>query len=32
MSNDGMEDIIKIVKSLDHSGSLLKLVSEIVNN
>ena len=32
MSNDGMEDIIKIVKSLEHSGSLLKWVSEIFNN
>ena len=30
MSNDEMEDIIKIVKSLEYSGLLLKGVSEII--
>ena len=30
MSNDEMEDIIKIVKSLEYSGLLLKEVSEII--
>ena len=32
MSNDEMEDIIKIVKSLKDSGSSLKWVSETVKN
>ena len=31
-SNDKMEDIIKIVKSLEYSGLLLKRISEIVQN
>ena len=31
-SNDEMEDIIKIVKSLEHSGLLLKRISETVQN
>ena len=32
ISNDEMEDIIKIVKSLEHSGLLLKGVTETVQN
>ena len=32
ISNDEMEDIIKIVKSLEDSGLLLKGVSETVQN
>ena len=32
MSNDEMEDIIKIVKSLEDSGLLLKGVSETIQN
>ena len=32
MSNDETEDVIKIVKSLEDSNSLLKWVSETVNN
>ena len=32
MSNDEMEDVIKIAKSLEDSSSLLKWVSETVNN
>ena len=32
MSNDEMKDIIKIVESLEDSGSLLERVSEIVQN
>ena len=32
MSNDEMKDIIKIVKSLEDSGSLLNGVSEIIQN
>ena len=32
LSNDEMEDIIKIVKSLEDSGLLLKGVSETVQN
>ena len=31
-SNDEMEDIIKIVKSLEYSGLLLKRISETVQN
>ena len=31
-SNDKMEDIIKIVKSLEYSGLLLKRISETVQN
>ena len=30
ISNDSMEDIIKIVKSLEDSGLLLKRVSETI--
>ena len=32
ISNDEMEDIIKIVKSLEYSGLLLKRISETVQN
>ena len=32
ISNDGINDIIKIVKSLQDSGSLLKGVTETVQN
>ena len=32
ISNDEMEDIIKIVKSLEDSGLLLKVVTETVQN
>ena len=32
MSNDEVEGIITIVKSLDHSGSLLEGVSETIQN
>ena len=32
MSNDEMEDIIKVVKSLEDSGFLLKLDTETVQN
>ena len=32
ISNDEMEDIIKIVKSLEDSGLLLKRVSETIQN
>ena len=32
MSNDEMEDIIKIVKSLENSGLLLKGVSNTIQN
>ena len=32
ISNDDMEDILKIVKSLEDSGILLKGVSEIIKN
>ena len=32
ISNDEMKDIIKIVKSLEHSGLLLKGVSETIQN
>ena len=32
ISNDEMEDIMKIVKSLEHSGLLLKGVSETIQN
>ena len=32
ISNDEMEDIIKIVKSLEDSGLLLKEVSETIQN
>ena len=32
ISNDEMEDIIKIVKSLEDSGLLLKRVTETVQN
>ena len=32
ISNDEMEDIIKIVKSLEDSGLLLKGISEIIQN
>ena len=32
MSNDEMEDIIKIVKSLENSGLLLKRVSNTIQN
>ena len=32
ISNDEMEDILKIVKSLKDSGILLKGVSEIIKN
>ena len=32
ISNDEMEDIIKIVKSLENSGSLLKGASETIQN
>ena len=32
ISNDGMKDIIEIVKSLEDSGLLLKGVSETVQN
>ena len=32
ISNDGIEDITKIVKSLKDSGLLLKGVTEIVQN
>ena len=32
LSNDEMEDIIKIVKSLEESGLLLKGVSETIQN
>ena len=32
ISNDEMEDIIKIVKSLEHSGLSLKGVSETIQN
>ena len=32
ISNDEMEDIFKIVKSLDDSGLLLKGVSETIQN
>ena len=32
ISNNGMEDIMKIVKSLEHSGLLLKGVSETIQN
>ena len=32
ISNDGMEDIMKIVKSLENSGLLLKLDSEKIQN
>ena len=32
MSNDEIKDIIKIVKSLEHSGLLLKRVSETIQN
>ena len=32
ISNDEMEDIIKIVKSLEDSGLLLKVVSETIQN
>ena len=32
ISNDEMDDIIKIVKSLEHSGVLLKGVSETIQN
>ena len=32
ISNDSMEDIIKIVKSLEDSGLLLKGVSETIYN
>ena len=32
ISNDETEDILKIVKSLEHSGLLLKGVTETVQN
>ena len=32
ISNDEIEDIIKIINSLDDSGLLLKRVTEIVQN
>ena len=32
ISNDEMDDILKIVKSLENSGVLLKGVSEIIQN
>ena len=32
ISNDEMEDIVKIVKSLEDSGLLLKTVTETVQN
>ena len=32
ISNDEIEDIIKIVKSLEHSGLLLKGVTETIQN
>ena len=32
MSNDEMKDVIKIVKSLEDSGLLLKGVSEVIQN
>ena len=32
ISNDEIEDIIKIVKSLEYSGLLLKRVTETVQN